>query len=376
MLTVAHMTSVVDGRRNSGTARVARELITHLSRDTEIHQFLIHFDHSDDSIYSLPNSTEILIPVSGSGYARHFRGFVKFWLSYRLSRKAPIFDIAHWHSSRVFPFFFLIPAKKILINLHDAGQNILKGVNTFSTRIFYWNLRIFISKIDLILGVSKQSALELHTFAKFPSSKITYIYNGTEFGNVVPNRIQGVDISSEFLLCVSRWQPHKNVETLIKAIAILKSSEIELPQLVLVGKIVGGHSAPEDEIRAAGLENSVLVLSDLTDNELAYLYDHALLNVFPSLHEGFGLSVLEGMSRGCPALVHSRASTAEIVSDSGFLTDMTNPSTVAETLSQILELRSELALCRKSSKDRSLEFTWDSSAAQIKQLYEKLLGDI
>ena len=52
MLTVAHMTSVVDGRRNSGTARVARELITQLSSDAQVHQYLIHFDRSDDPIYS------------------------------------------------------------------------------------------------------------------------------------------------------------------------------------------------------------------------------------------------------------------------------------------------------------------------------------
>ena len=374
MLTVAHMTSVVDGRRNSGTARVARELITQLSRDAQVHQYLIHFDRSDDPIYSLPNTTEILIPLAGKGYSRHFRGFVKFWLSYRWSSKNPVFDIAHWHSSRVFPFFFLIPSRKIVINLHDAGQQILKDVNTFSTRVFYWNLRICIKKIDLILGVSKQSALELHTFAKFPTLKITYIYNGTEFAKVVPSKIKGINLDSKYLLCVSRWQPHKNVESLIKAIKILKSSQVAVPQLVLVGKAVGMYNAPQDEIDKAGLEKSVLVLSDVSDSELAYLYDSAFLNVFPSLHEGFGLSVLEGMSRGCPALVHAKASTAEIVATAGFLTDMTNPSTLADSISNLLSLESGWDKFRDDSLRRSQEFTWESSATQMKKVYENLLG--
>ena len=71
-LVVAHITDVVDGRRNSGTARVAVEHIQNLSKLSDIKQVLIHFEGKKDSIYFLPNIEEIVIPLKKFPFSRHF----------------------------------------------------------------------------------------------------------------------------------------------------------------------------------------------------------------------------------------------------------------------------------------------------------------
>ena len=52
---IAHLTNDIDGRRNSGTARVAREIILSLTKEPELTQTLIHFENGSDLIYENQN---------------------------------------------------------------------------------------------------------------------------------------------------------------------------------------------------------------------------------------------------------------------------------------------------------------------------------
>lgn len=332
MLKIAHLSNVVDGRSNSGTARVAREIITEIAMSGKAHQYLIHFDDSSDPIYFLPNVTEILIPTKINGYGSRFRAFIKFWIHWRLGKNSLKFDVVHWHSSRVYPFFFIIPSFVTIVTLYDAGQRILKGVNTFSTRFFYWNLRLTHRFMDLILASSGVSAQDLIQIAKFPFNKTVVLNHGTRFGFVEEARIQDFEPPAYFFVCISRWQPHKNVSNLVRAIKLLHDEGETITPIVLVGKPVGAFSEPLDLIESQGLSKYFTILHDLTDSQLAFLLERAALNIFPSLHEGFGLSVLEGMARGCPPVVHSKTATSEVAGQFGFHLDMNEPQQLANLL--------------------------------------------
>lgn len=371
MLKIAHISSVVDGRSNSGTARVAREIISEISLTGRAHQYLIHFDKSDDPIYSLPNVTEILIPTHLNGYGSRFRAFIKFWIKWRLTRESLKFDIVHWHSSRIYPLFFVIPSKATVVTLYDAGQRVLKGVNTVSTQLFYWNLRVSHYFVDLILASTDSAARDLTRIAKFPRRKIEYLHHGTRFGRISASPIPELQLPDYFCICVSRWQPHKNVSQLIRAVKILQDSgEISYP-IILVGKPVGTFTEPSDLIRLYGLVNNFLILSDLSDEQLAYLFDYASMNIFPSLHEGFGLSVLEGMSRGCLPVVHRDTATSEVAGDFGFHIDMNNP----EELAQLLRTKHfrDAEISNKLISYANDRFNWSEICASLLELYENTL---
>lgn len=370
MLKIAHITNVIDGRSNSGTARVASQLIKELSTRPNVHQYLIHFEDSDDDIYSLPNTTEVLMPLRGMRYGHHFRSFVRFWISNLFRGKPLRFDIVHWHSSRVFPFFFLIPSNKTIITLYDAGNRLMQGVNTFSTRVFYWNLRLSIRQVDLILGVSSKAAKDLVVAGKFPENKVEFVYCGSNFSKITPRNVP--DVRSPFIVCIARWQPFKNVESVVEGYGIAtRVAKGNLPQLVLVGKPVNGHDLPQVKVRSLGLEHAVQILQDLSDEELAYLLDFAWLNMVPSLHEGFGLIVLEGLSRGCTPVVHKYTATAEIAGNCGIQVDMSSPKQIAEVILGGRPRNIDLEVyCRQ----RAEQFTWANSADKLMKIYERLLS--
>lgn len=369
-LRIAHITTVVDGRHNSGTARVAMELITELSSFTNIEQHFIHYEEDKNSIYSLPRSAEVRIPLIRFKPARHFISFAKFWIINIFKFNRLNFDIVHWHASRVYPLFFLIPSKKVIITLHDANNRIIKKSNTFWTHVFYWNLRISKNKYDYIIGVSRDACQKLVTVGKFKPDKVKLMYLGSNFDKITPTLPNGFTLSERYFMCVSRWQPFKNVNSLIEAFAIAKSSNSEIPKLVLVGKPVAGYAEPLEKVRNLNLQNEILILQDLSDNELAYLYDHSLISFAPSLHEGFGLSVLESLKRGCPVVDHKFTSTSEISSNAGIHIDMNSVDDIAKTILEVSKNSELVNELRINARPRAAQFTWENSVTELLKLYQ------
>jgi glycosyltransferase involved in cell wall biosynthesis len=100
------------------------------------------------------------------------------------------------------------------------------------------------------------------------------------------------------------------------------------------------------------------------------LYDHALLNISPSIHEGFGLSVLEGMTRGCVPMVHKDTSTSEIAGDSGINLDMKDLASFVSKFQDAVQNPSHWELKKLKAVTLSRDYTWEKSAKKLMQIYE------
>ena len=368
-ISVAHLTNVIDGRSNSGTARVAKELIRQLAINKNVQQTFIHFNNSNDPIYRLPNSNEIIIPMRKFGVANHFFSFLTFWVRNIWKKEIKEFDVVHWHSSRIYPFFFLIPAKKTVVTLYDATNRIIKEINTLWTSIFYWNLRFSIFKSDFIIGTSEDACKKLNKISKFPERKIKRLYLSSDFDTLEAKKPYQLYNHTEYFLCVSRWQPYKNVAKLVNAYYLASKQNLNLPALILVGKPVNGYCEPALLIAKFKLEEKILVLSDLPDEELAYLYDGALINISPSLHEGFGLPVLEGLKRNCPSLDHAFTSTAEISGNAGIHVDMESLLGITDALLEVHKKRELLIGLKLNASKRAKFFTWEQTVEDLLKIY-------
>jgi glycosyltransferase involved in cell wall biosynthesis len=98
------------------------------------------------------------------------------------------------------------------------------------------------------------------------------------------------DPDEAFYLCVSRLLPYKNVDAVVGAFA-------GRPQrLVVVGR------GPDAERIAAGKTSNVLMLSDLTDGQMSWLYKHCRALLAAS-HEDYGLTPIEAGVWGKPSVV-------------------------------------------------------------------------
>lgn len=102
-----------------------------------------------------------------------------------------------------------------------------------------------------------------------------------------------------FVLSVSTVEVRKNHLLLAKIWAECIAEGIDIPRLVIVGRI--GWDV--DEVlrwvaHAPGTSDRVSIVSDVDDDELASLYDDAMFTVFPSRLEGWGLPITESLTHG------------------------------------------------------------------------------
>ncbi len=120
--------------------------------------------------------------------------------------------------------------------------------------------------------------------------------------------------SQPFLLCVAQHRRNKNIPTLICAFRrLLRSGEIASNARLVVVGMAGPESAKIRRLVALrGLSGSVDLLEGLTEPELQWCYRHCEALVAPSLSEGFGLPVAEGLLAGCRVVCSDIAAHREI----------------------------------------------------------------
>ena len=140
-----------------------------------------------------------------------------------------------------------------------------------------------------------------------------------------------------FLYFPANLWKHKNHETLLQALRWLALERGLRVPLVLTGFLDESADAYPFRQRAADLGIGELVqhLGFVDPEEVAYLYVHARMLVFPSLFEGFGMPLVEAMAAGCPVVAAASSSIPEVVGDAGLTFDTQDPRSLAEAIARV-----------------------------------------
>lgn len=180
--------------------------------------------------------------------------------------------------------------------------------------------------------------------------------------------------TAPFVLAVGTVQPRKNYERLIRALAALPSDG-EPVHLV----IAGGHGWLEEPIHTAvdelGQRDRVHFIGFVDDDDLPALYSAARCFAYPSLYEGFGLTILEAMACGTPVLTSNGSSMTEVAGDATLLVDPLSTPQISRALYRLLTdepLRGQLV---ERGFHQAAYFTWERSAGQLLALYRRLLAN-
>ena len=126
-----------------------------------------------------------------------------------------------------------------------------------------------------------------------------------------------IQICRPYFLYVGNAYPHKNLEQLISAFSDVSAVLKDL-NLVLVGKEDYFYLRLKAEVNKKKVEG-VIFPGFVSDQDLSVVYQQALLYVFPSLYEGFGLPPLEAMQRGVPVICSNSTCLPEILGEAAFL---------------------------------------------------------
>jgi len=248
--------------------------------------------------------------------------------------------------------------------------------------------KLFVLRSRLLVRHSVRKSVKVFTVSDFSRRQISEtfrisldtvhtIHNGVDGERFFPGS-EGKEVAENaglepgrYFLTVGRLEPRKNHANLLRAWAGLDKPR---PKLVIVGPRHFGYSEALDLIRTLQLEEDVVVLENISDEQLPSIFRNAKAFIYCSWAEGFGMPVLEAMASGVPVISSASTALAEVCADAAVLV---NPGKVGEIGDAVRELdercdvRQDLAL---RGLRRAANFKWDSSAGIVREAYLRYFG--
>jgi glycosyltransferase involved in cell wall biosynthesis len=228
-----------------------------------------------------------------------------------------------------------------------------------------------------IIAASNATAEDLRRLLHVPPTKVDVVPHGVSVSGrddpmpVAEVRARFAIGDRRMILCAAAKRPHKNLMRLLGAVASIRADR--RPMLVLPGYA----TAHEDELRARvaelGIADDVRLLGWIEKDELEGLYATADCFVFPSLLEGFGLPVLEAMSRGVPVACSDRGSLAEVAGDAAILFDPESVPAIASAIERVLSDPTEAQRLRRAGYEQAARFSWKATAQGTLASYRRTI---
>lgn len=169
-------------------------------------------------------------------------------------------------------------------------------------------------------------------------------------------------LPDEFILIVGRLNARKNIESLVKALALVDDQSIPL---VIAGKEDWKKSEFRNLIESPSLRNRIIITGPVDDDEIAPLFAMAKIFCFPSFAEGFGLPPLEAMASGVPVVVSNTTSMPEICGPAAVYADPHRPESIAEGINKLLADKIFYEKMKNEGLMRATAFTWSHTADKL-----------
>lgn len=256
-----------------------------------------------------------------------------------------------------------------IVCIHDT--NVLSSPDSYTRgfRAAYRSLQpLFARRAVRIATVSHASARQIARYLPISLPQIVVLPNGHEHALLwssdrasLPPELPVHGGDRPFVLAIGSGARHKNMSLLIDIAPSLAASGINIV-------IAGGNEIGERS--AARLPANVHMCGRVSDDDLAYLLDHALCLAFPSLTEGFGLPIVEAMARGCPVVSSDCASMPEVCGAAALMASPLDPAQWVkhiETLAMSPQLQVDLA---GRGREQCKKFSWHDSAEGYLELLE------
>jgi D-inositol-3-phosphate glycosyltransferase len=184
------------------------------------------------------------------------------------------------------------------------------------------------------------------------------------------------------VLFVGRLQPLKGLDTLLRAVHLVRQQHPTLQTLIVGGGLDAGDPHEAEELACLRMLAEQLDLtSHLTfvkaqpQETLAQYYAAADVFVLPSHYESFGMVVLEAMACGTPVVAsHVGGLASTIVHErTGLLAPVGDWPAFARAIMRVLASPALRDMCSHASVQRAQTYAWPRVVERNVQLYHRLL---
>ena len=315
------------------------------------------FDHNEELMSELPPSVR--------------RAEIRVKVQEQILCHAGSLDVYFCPFGGLYPRPFPRPSVVTIVDMQERFFPEFFTEQELRNRLYHFDGSL--NSADMVATISNFSRQSMLDILDAPPGKVRAIH-------LCPDALPAEDRRPElpqnwpadFAFYPAQDWPHKNHARLLEALSLLKNREgRRIPCVFTGGWQQGGRV--EGLMKDKGLQGQAIHLGRVSRPELAWLYRHARLLVFPSLFEGFGIPIVEAMRSGLPIVCSGSSSLPEVAGDAAVYCDSTNAESIARILLRAWDspsLREEL---QAAGKRRASLFSEENLVREHRLLFREAI---
>lgn len=258
--------------------------------------------------------------------------------------------------------------------VHDLSQyHIPTKYDCF--RMFYIKriLPHFVRKAQAVVAVSRSTKRDLVEFWRIPEERVHVIYNGFQ---PLPTPADPVEKRKQILYVSRIEHPGKNHRNLLIAFELLPQELRQTYTLVMPGAAWDGAKEVFDYAEHSPCHDRFCFPGFVRKEDLPVLYAQSSMYIFPSLFEGFGLSLLEAMAANLPCACSRTSSLGELGDGAAELFDPASPHEIMQAMRRILTTPERQQELRAAGRIRAAAFNWQKAADELVRIRQRKIAHI
>jgi len=285
------------------------------------------------------------------------------------------FDIFH---PTYYDSYFLkyIGKKPFVLTIYDMIHETYPELFSADNKIARQK-KILAQKADKIIAISENTKKDIIKFIGINEDKILVIHLGNSINRQENNLKINTDLlkklPEKYILFVGNRASYKNFDNFSKALIPLFKINKKLNAVC-----AGGGEFSDKEInffKTFNITDKFRQYS-VNDSDMTLLYKNALVFVFPSLYEGFGLPILEAFNCGCPVAASNRGSLPEIAGNAAAYFNPEDISSITDAINNIIADDGTKEKMKKNGFEQLKKFSWEKTAEKTLDVYNSILNNI
>ncbi len=344
------------------------------------------------ALQALPNGPELVLVRFGNGaldvyrgprtrsVGLRFGGFDRYarWLDLPYVGIVRELGLDLLHYPNQFGGYALPRDMRRVVTLHDLTPFVVPRLHPWRTVVGYrLLLRPSLARADHVIVDSEATRAEVLARGLVSAERVSAIPLGVEAdfhpGARDDTIARRLDLPARYVLAVGVLEPRKNHGAVVEAVARVRRMGEDIG-VVIVGRDGWGWNDPREDPRYRDLVPHLRVLANLPSRDLPAVYAGASALLYPSIHEGFGLPIVEAMASGVPVLTSTSSSLPEVAGGAAVLVDPHDVAAIADRLHEVLrdaDLRKRLV---DAGLARARTLSWARTAERTLEVYERVVG--
>lgn len=333
----------------------------------------------DELIRAVPAEARLSLLLSDNYYIRDkccfpvpslpykcLKGGVKIsnrWYS-RQALRTGKYDL--FHPTYYNPYFLSeLGNKPFVLTVHDMNHELFPHLFRNADQMIAWKKET-IRRASHIIAISENTRRDIMEVYNVAPERITVIYHGA--GERAPED-GGLALPERYILYVGARGGYKNFDRLLIAFRSLTLEDDSL-HLVCVGKPF--KKREWERCRELGVADRIRAMQVGTAG-LGQVYRQALLFVYPSLYEGFGIPILEAYSHRCPVALSRASCFPEIAGDAGAYFEPESVESIRETIAGLLKAPEKRESLVQAGELRLKRYSWQETARLTGAVYRRVV---